>query len=395
MLRTKVTTVARSRSDFKLATAFLISGSRAARALAVVLFLVVASISAQTIEEQALGHLGKIKAIRADADEKTVAEYNKSMDAAWTFFGANNAVVLPILRREVTAEIQRTAPNDMFLLDVGYYLRLQPDNVDKELGKAALFKLNPASEIVDLNQQQLFDFAFAVATDDDPKVLPFIEKAFLRQKMVAYVPRHSLPLNETLVCVFLYGVHGPTSEAHLRNLLKEKALTQKILEILIWIGTPDSVPAVKEAMLADRNFDTFSRATTFMMKTGGREGRAAMLAVDAKELEAKSQEYLQRIRPMIEATSYETLRKQFSRGGDFKPLADDAVKKRLADMYENNGKDENTDPRAILDSSLPRTFLITELVRIRARMFRRLSDEALSDVQATNAILNVLYYKEK
>ena len=395
MLITKVTTLACLTPGFKLPNARRISAPRVTKVLALALFAFAGTVSAQTIEEQALAHLGKIKAIRADADEKTVAEYNKSMDAAWTFFGANNGAVLPILRREVTAELQRPTPSDMLLLDVGFYLRLQPDTTDKELGKAALFKLNPASEIVNLNQQQLFDFAFAVASDDDPRVLPFIEKAFLRQKMVAYVARHALPLNETLTCVFLYGVHGPTSEAHLRNLLKEKALAQKILEILIWIGTPDSVPAVKEAMLADKNFDTFGRATTFMMKTGGPDGRAAMLSLNPKEFDAQSQAYLERIRPTIEATSYENFHKQLPSGGDYKPLAEDVVKKRLADMYEHDGKDENTDPRAILDSSLPRTFLTSELVRIRARMFRRLSDEALSDIRRTNAILNVLYYREK
>jgi hypothetical protein len=212
---------------------------------------------------------------------------------------------------------------------------------------------------------------------------------------MAYVPRHSLTLNETLVCVFLYGVHGQASEAHLRDLLKDKALTQKILEILIWIGTPDSVPAVREAMLADRTFDTVGRATTFMMKTGGRDGRAAILGLNPKDFDAPTQEYFQRVRPMIEAASFETLRKEFSVGGDFKPLGEDVVRKRLADMYANDGKDDITDPRAILDSSLPRTFLINELQRIRARMFRRLSDEALSDVRGTNSILNVLYYREK
>jgi hypothetical protein len=263
------------------------------------------------------------------------------------------------------------------------------------LGKAALFKLNTAAEIVHLNQQQLFDFAYAVETDDDPRILPFLDKVFLRQKVTAYVAPHALTLNETLVCVFLYGVHGRASEEHLRSLLTDKALTRKVLEILIWIGTPDSVPAVKEAMLADRNFETFSRATTFMMKTGGPEGRATMLGLDPKDLDAQSQEFLQKVRPRIEATSYEALRKPFLTDGKVAPLGEETVKKRLAAMYENNGKDEVTEPSAILDSTLPRSFLVNELLRIRTRMFRRLSDEGLNDVLATNAILNALYYRPK
>ncbi|HEU4479374.1 MAG TPA: hypothetical protein VFR80_12720, partial [Pyrinomonadaceae bacterium] len=126
--------------------------------------------------------------------------------------------------------------------------------------------------------------------------------------------------------------------------------------------------------------------------TGGPEGRASMLRLNPKDFDAQSQEYIKRVRPQIEATSYETLRNQFARSA---PLTEDTLKKRLADMYKNNGRDDITDPSAVLDSTLPRTFLVNELLRIRARMFRRLSDEGLSDVVATNSILNALYYREK
>ncbi len=364
--------------------------------ISLVLFaLVTIESSAQTIEKQTLAHLEQIKAIRADVDEKTVEGYNKKMDEAWKFFNANTNSVLPILVRELTLELQKQQPNNLLLLDIGYYLRLQEETSVKELGKEALFKLDPTAEIVYVNQQQLFKFAFTVASEQDPRFLPFLDQAFLRQQMFAYVPQHALMLNETLVCVFLYGVHGQKSEAHLRTLLKDKAVTHKILEILIWIGTPESVPDVKAAMLADRRHETFQRGTTFMMKAGGPEGRAFMLALNPKDFDPQSQEYHARIKPQIEATSFDMLRKQFSVGGDFAALSEDEVKKRLAGMFENNGKDDNTDPRAILDSRLSRTFLVNELIRIRSRMFRRLSDEALSDVVATNAVLNALHYREQ
>lgn len=132
-----------------------------------------------------------------------------------------------------------------------------------------------------------------------------------------------------------------------------------------------------------------------MMNAGGPQGRAFMLALNPKDFDPQSQEYYEIIRSRIEATSFELLRKQFSVGGDFAALTENEVKKRLADMFENDGKDDITDPRAILDSRLSRTFLVSELIRIRSRMFRRLSDEALSDVVATNAILNALYYREQ
>src|ERR1044072_6858296 len=139
--------------------------------------------AAQTIEQQTLEHLKQIKAIRADADEKTVDNYNKQLDEAWKCFEAKKSSVLPILRRELSLELQREQPNNMLLLDIGYYLRLQESTADKELSKAGLFKINPAAEIVYVNQQQFFEFAYAVAADQDPRVLPFLDKDFLRQKM--------------------------------------------------------------------------------------------------------------------------------------------------------------------------------------------------------------------
>lgn len=365
------------------------------RVIFVMLFPLISTLcSAQTIAQQTLKHLKQIKAISADADEKTVEAYNKQLEEAWKFFDAKKLSVLPILRRELSLELQREQPNNMLLLDIGSYLRLQGSTADKELSKAALFKLNPAAEIVYVNQQQFFEFAYSVAADQDPRVLPFLDKAFLRQEMTAYVPQHALGLNETLVCVFLYGIHGEASEAHLRNLLKEKALTRKILEILNWIGTPDSVPDVQAAMFADRSYETFNRGTTFMMKVGGPAGRGVMLALTPKDFDTQSQDYLERIRPQIDATSYVVLRKEFSIGVDFAAPTKDEVKKGLAKMYENYGGGF-IDPRAILDSHLPRSFLINKLLRIRPRLFHRLSDEGLSDVLATNSILNALYYRKQ
>jgi len=202
----------------------------AIRIISFVLFALFATESrAQTIEQQTLAHIEHLRTIRTDADDKTTENYNKGMDAAWEFFNANTQSVLPILRRELTLELQKKQPNNLVLLDIGYYLLLQTEAKDKALGKTALFKLDPTSDIVYLNQQQLFRFAFAIASDQDPQFLTFLDKAFLRQKMNAFVPQHSLMLNETMVCVFLYGVHGPDSEAHLRNQLKDKALANKIL----------------------------------------------------------------------------------------------------------------------------------------------------------------------
>ena len=62
-------------------------------------------------------------------------------------------------------------------------------------------------------------------------------------------------------------------------------------------------------------------------------------------------------------------------------------------MYADYGKDNRLNPQALLDSRLGRDYLIGELIRIRSRMFSRVSDEALSDVELTNAVINTLRYR--
>jgi hypothetical protein len=64
-------------------------------------------------------------------------------------------------------------------------------------------------------------------------------------------------------------------------------------------------------------------------------------------------------------------------------------------MYESYGKDSRLNPQALLDSTLPKELLITELMRIRTRMFMRVSNETLSDVELTNAVLNTLRYRDR
>jgi len=350
-------------------------------------------VHAATPEQQALAYIKQIGSIRANADTKTISAYNKTMDAAWKFFNANSGAALPVMRRELKRELGSKHPNDLILLDIGYFIRLQPSHSDKELGKQALFGLDPDSAIVQQNQQELFEFAYAVVSDKDARVLPFLDRVFLAGKITAYVPQHALSLDETLVCVFLYGKYGPAAERHLASQLDNPRLVRKILEILIWLGTPDSVEKVRRAMASHPDYDTFARSMTFMMTAGGPRGRKALLALNPGKFDDKSRKTYAKAREKIAQTNYTMLSKRFSGDSGPQRLSDDELKKRLTAMYSNYGKDENTQPSAIFVSGLPREYLIDELVKIRGRMFYRLSDEALDDVQITNAILNTLYYK--
>jgi hypothetical protein len=315
------------------------------------------------------------------------------MDEAWKYFSANKAGALPVLREQLGAEVRKPQPNDFILLDVGYFLQLQDAPEDKELSKSALLTLNPSAKLVQQNTKELFEFAHRVAASHDDRILPFIDKAFLREKTTVFIPQHALLLDETLVCVFLYGVYGQGAEQHLQGLLADKTVSRKVIEILIWLGSPESVPAVAKAYATSPDYENFSRMTAFMMKSGGPEGRAAMLEMRANDLDPRSREYYAKVRPAVESTNFDALHKQFGPAG-MKKMSDDQVKARLAAMNAHYGKDESTHPLDILNATLSHDFLTRELVAIRAKTFYRLSDEALSDVEMTNALINTLHYRK-
>ncbi|OIO68027.1 MAG: hypothetical protein CO186_10820 [Zetaproteobacteria bacterium CG_4_9_14_3_um_filter_49_83] len=363
--------------------------------LTVIFTLNTVSAAAATVEQTTMTHLDAIRSILPGQESKVVNGYNKQMDQAWKYFKAHKKAVLPILRQELTEELDKREPSNLFLLDIGYYLRLQDSAEDKALATRALFKLDLTSDIVAENHQLLFMLAHAVAPDRDPGMLQLLDEAFLKKSVTIYIPQHALKLSETMVCVFLYGVYGEEAETHLRSLLTDPALTNKVIEILIWIGSSDSQQDIKSVMLAQRNDETFSRATAYMMTAGGPAGRATMLEINSSDLDAESQHYYQRIRPDIELVSYSSLKAQLSGFPGAKSLSDAILKKRLAAMYEHYGKDSNTNPEAVLNSTIPASELIQTLSRIRARMFYRLSDEALGDVEITNAIINTLHFKQK
>lgn len=361
-----------------------------------ILLLAVGMGAAQpvSIEEQTMKWLAVIRAIKPEGDREATDRTNKQLDEAWEFFKANKPTVLPILRRELSNELRKQKPNQMLLLDIGYFLRLQKDRKDKEMGRQAFFAIDPDAQIIRRNGEQLFRFAHAMATDRNPGTLAVLDKLFLRGNVTAFIPQHYLSLDETLVCVFLYGMFGQDAEKHLNAQLTDRSVALRIMEILTWIGSPDSVPQVTAAMTAGSDYDALARGTAFMMTVGGPQGRAAMLALPIESFDEKARQYYAKVRPKIEAITYEALVARFKDFPNPGPISDDELKKSLAAMYRNYGKDDKSSPLTFLHSGLPKTYLIPELSRIRSRMFFRVSDEALYDVKVTNMVLNTLYYKQ-
>jgi hypothetical protein len=354
---------------------------------------IAAPAAGATLEQETASRIEQIRAIKAGQSEATWATYNKEMDAAWQFYSSHKPEILPILSDRLKAEIAREQPSDLVLLDVGLFLHDNDGAEGKALARESLFRLNPRAPIINENWKELFELVHAAADDQDSRVLDFVDRNFLTSDQKIFIPEHSLELDGTLVCVFLYGTYGADAESHLRAKLQDRSVAKRALELLVWLGSPDSVRQVGDALSASPGYETFSRVTAFMMQVAGPAGKDFMLKVEPTTLDSQSREYLMKVRPAIQAMSFQTIRTSFAQSPGDKKLSDTEMKSRIEAMTANDGKDERTSPVAILDSGLSSDFLISSLLKARSRALYRLSDEALSDVEATNAIVNGLRYR--
>ncbi len=361
--------------------------------LATVIFAYGTGATAATIEEESIAHIGQLRTINANKDSATIAAYNKKMDDAWRFFYANRSQVVPILRAQLKEEIALERANDLILLDLGLFVYKNDDAMGKAIAADAFAKLNPLAPIILENHQELFDFTHALAGAHDPRALSMIEKAFLPSDQELFVPQHSFRISGSLACVFLYGVYGDESEDILRAKLVEPSLAKRVLEILAWTGSPASVSDVALTLKASPDYDTFVRVTSYMMHVAGAEGRSFMLSLASNQLDEKSRQYFDSILPAIRSSTFETLKAALEETPENRELSDDEVISRLTAMIRNYGRDDNTNPAAILNSKLPKDLLITKLSSVRSSTFHRISNEALGDVEMTNLLINALRYK--
>jgi hypothetical protein len=349
--------------------------------------------TAATLEQETVTRIDQIRAIKAGQNHETMETYNRQMDAVWKFYTSHKPEILPILRAQLKAEIARDQPSDLVLLDVGLFVHESGGAEGNALARDALFRLSPHAAIINENYKELFELTHAAAADRDRRVLDFIDKNFLTTQQTIFIPQHALKLDGTLMCVFLYGVFGADAEDHLRAKLQDPTVAKRVLELLGWLGSPESLSQVGNALTASPGYETFARVTAFMMQVGGPAGREFMLKLDPNKLDPQSREYLAKIRPAIQGMSFEANRGSVAQAPGDKKLSNAEMKMRIDAMITNYGQDERTSPLAVLDSGLSSDVLIPSLLKARSRTLYRLSDEALSDVEATNAVVNGLRYR--
>ncbi|TWI67480.1 hypothetical protein IP91_01593 [Pseudoduganella lurida] len=349
-------------------------------------------------EDDTLAKLAQLRNLPATSAAADVQQGRKELDNAWRWLGNNKAAALPVLRRELAAELKKAQPNQYLLLELGHFLRVQGTAADRALSLQALLALDPVGIVPQTQQDQLFRFVHASAADRDPRLFKLMDQVFLRGHVTVFLPQHGYTVDETSVCIYLYGQYGALAERHLAGLLHDPQAVHRALELLMWVGSPDSVPAVA-ALLNTADADTFARATTFLLRAGGPAGREALGNFDARGLQGKAREFYLQTRQQLASMNFDTLVHQLEEapGGDGnqppRRLDAAAAQAALAALEQNYGSYADVQPAEIATSALPAAQLIDGLIRVRERSLLRISGEALTDIDTTNTLINTLRFR--
>ncbi|HEY2629989.1 MAG TPA: hypothetical protein VGI57_12730 [Usitatibacter sp.] len=346
-----------------------------------------------SVEREVRARLDAMRSVQA-TDKARADEINRQMDDTWKYFDTNRAKAFPVLRTELAAEVRRPNHSPFMLLVAGFYLYTHGDKSDAELGKVALFAIDASAPVVRWNLPQYFYFVYAVASEHDSRVLPLIDSVFLDKKVPLVIPEYALNLDESLVCMLLYGAYGEGAEEHLQPFLQNPARVRKVLEILIWIGSPASNNAVLGAIRANRDLEVFARAMTFLMQSGGPEGRDILLKLDPAGLDPQSADALNKSRSHVEAVTAGWYKSLLDRFPGATTIPDAELRKRLAATAKGTGGDQALSPRAIYASGIPRDELIAGLTAARNTMLQHLYDQVLQDVRTTDTVINGLRFRD-
>jgi hypothetical protein len=360
------------------------------------LFLLAPGISAENMPEETIKkHLDYIRSLDSfdPADSETIYS---NLNRIWKDFKKIQRSVLPVLDQELKKELLEENPAQYFLLDIAYHIAVTDLENNYETVFKALKRINPQANIIRYNFQQLFRLFRFFARRQEKRILPLIPAVFFKdtdQKI--FIPQHSLTLSPVLASAFLYGPYGPEGESHfLEFLTKNKECKLEALELLHWIGSSKSIGTVKDIFETNTDLDTFARCASFLIQMGGKKGKDILSSVQIENYDDKSKRYFEEVQSSLLSVSFKQYVSKFAGSSGDATLTGEEVKKRLAVMFKNYGVDRKINPLAILNSDLPAEYLISELIKIRSRMFHRLSDEGLSDIKVTNALINALQYRQ-
>jgi len=247
-----------------------------------------------------MNKINLLRGVQPTLNAIEIEKLNTRMDEVWQFVESHKTAAVPILKKELSAALVRDKLDEFFVMDIGYLLYHIEGNDAESLSISALGKVDPESKIIKQNFKELFDFTHALAKSGHPRVLSQIDRIFLsaNDSLEFWAAPHYVKLDARLICIFLYGITSPEVESYLAEKLKSAGPdNNRILEILGYLGSEQSVLRVVPILQHPADYETFSRALTMLMEVGGPAGRNAVIHLDPGALDARSKKYFLEILP--------------------------------------------------------------------------------------------------
>ena len=127
--------------------------------IAAFIWTVIPPVDAESGAAQSRRLIDGLRRISVPKEDKKVDELNQRMDAVWGYVHGHRSAALPIVSKELEKAVADPVPDNFFLMDMGYLLLVEEDRSAGLLGISALERIDPTSEIIQANWEELFHFA--------------------------------------------------------------------------------------------------------------------------------------------------------------------------------------------------------------------------------------------
>lgn len=355
--------------------------------------------------------LNKLRDIKPIESKEEVDVLNTNMDAAWKIVLNNPKESQSIVESELKKEIEKKESSDQFfLLDVGYLFFILQNQEKKKHEEYtisdtvinAIAKIHPKELVIQLNDKELFQFVHNLAKTGNTKISSEIDRIYLTndRDLSLFDAPHVISLNPEDQYVMLKGSNSPNIAndliEHLNSQIEVEAKV-RIAAILNSLATEETSEKIYQTILAEDNNDIRTRLISALMRLGGPKGKSYVIKLhQEKKMDDATKKYLEEIIPNVKKYDYASMTSDIKKIGlPPKKLSDVEVKQQLQKMYENYGKDDETFPISIVESGLPKSYLLDMLKKIRQRSFFRGNNHVFEDLPVTNAVINCIQFKDK
>jgi len=357
---------------------YILNPPNMVRLLSIVIIFGFNIVAADTYEQEIQNAIVALKEITPSEDAANLKRFNSIMDSNWKTFRKNKKTSIPILVKILQDELADKSPNDLVLLDIGWFLALSDENVElNSILLKAYEKIDFSKKIITQNEEQFFRFSMFLSSRELPGFLPLIDRRFLRKASGSFVvPQHSIVVNAHAQRTHLYGAYGGPAMRHLLSILKaEKNVETRrsILSILRRICTSDCATDVYELLRQETDHEAFVNATYIMLDNAGPVGKELYLKLIPGKLSPKTMDYFKSEQEYVRKIDYDFL---------------------VAKIQKVNSVSDIGYPFKFIQSKSDKASSIEKLIEYRRKCFFRVNQHGLGDVDITNLVINAIQYQE-